>query len=400
MRPERLLPVLLLGAPFDEADLDGLAAPILGRVKADLGVELIPTDLSGLARTPLPALLLLTGGTEQAALAASAEFSGPLLVLAHGARNALPAAMEVVAALQARERQARLVHPDDVASEEILGSALSARDLAAALRGHRIGWIGGAAPWLIASSPDPATLEEKLGLEIRELPLQALRDRLPQDATAALPGKEVDLAPGARYMARRVLHALECLMDDEGLTALSIACFELLADEMTACWALAELASRGVPAGCEGDLTALVALIVAQALCGQQGFLANPADIDAKRGRVVLSHCTAPRSLLSGYRLRTHFESGLGLAIEGKLRPGPYTLVRFGGRALEHGFFIEGTVLEEQVGREDLCRTQALFKLPRGAAALMLRRPLGNHHVLVPGHHRPALEVFHELFLS
>jgi len=400
MTAERFLPVLLLGAPLRAAELDELAAPILDKARMTLGVDLVPTDLPDLARAPLPALLLLTGGAEHAALAAAAEFSGPLLVLAHGTHNALPAAMETVAALQASGRRARLVHLDDMASKVLLCTALAARDLGAALRRQRIGWIGGAAPWLVASCPDPAALEEKLGLEIREAPLQALRDRLPGDDVPEPQDEAVDLPPGARRMAGRVLHALERLMDDEGLTALSIACFELLADEMTACWALAELANRGVPAGCEGDLTALVALIVAQALSGHPGFLANPADIDAKRGRVVLAHCTAPCTLLSGYRLRTHFESGLGLAIEGKLRPGPYTLVRFGGRALEHGLFVEGTVLDERVGREDLCRTQALFKLPRGAATRMLQRPLGNHHVLVPGHHRPALEMFHELFLS
>jgi hypothetical protein len=32
---------------------------------------------------------------------------------------------------------------------------------------------------------------------------------------------------------------------------------------------------------------------------------------------MLVAHCTAPRSILSGYGLRSHFESGLGVAIAG-----------------------------------------------------------------------------------
>lgn len=144
----------------------------------------------------------------------------------------------------------------------------------------------------------------------------------------------------------------------------------------------------------------MVGLMCAQAITGGPGFLANPADIDPKGERVVLAHCTVPLSLAEGYRLRSHFESGMGLAVEGRLRKGPYTLVRFGGKGLEQGFFVEGSVLPEEVGREDLCRTQVAFKAPKGALRRLLREPLGNHHVLIPGHHRAVLEAFHRLVLA
>jgi len=61
---------------------------------------------------------------------------------------------------------------------------------------------------------------------------------------------------------------------------------------------------------------------------------------------------------------------------------------------------VEGNVLPECPGREELCRTQVVFKAPKGALRKLLDEPLGNHHVLIPGHHRPTLSTFHNLFLA
>ena len=201
-------------------------------------------------------------------------------------------------------------------------------------------------------------------------------------------------------MGPRVYSALKSLVEEHGLSAISIACFGLLKQGLTACWALSRLSDEGTPGGCEGDLPALLALLCAQALTGRPGFLANPSEIDPKRERLVLAHCTVPLSLTSDFRLRTHFESGIGLAIAGRLQPGPYTLVRFGDPDLAQGFFVEGSVLPEHPGREDLCRTQVVFKAPKGALQKLLREPLGNHHVLIPGQHRAVLSAFHKLFLA
>lgn len=163
---------------------------------------------------------------------------------------------------------------------------------------------------------------------------------------------------------------------------------------------LARLSSEGLPSGCEGDLPALLVVWMSQILTGLPGFLANPVEVDLKRERLLLAHCTVPFSLVENFQLRPHFESGLGLAVAGKVRPGPYTLLRLGGRRLEKAFVVEGTVLAEVPGREDLCRTQVWFKMPKGALEKLLREPLGNHHVLIPGHHRQVLELFYRAFLA
>jgi len=279
----------------------------------------------------------------------------------------------------------------------VLGQAVA---LARNLRGKVVGLIGEPSPWLVASSPSPDALAGKLGWTVRPFPLDAVLARLPREGATPIGGNGEGIGEGERTMASRVHAALAQLVEEEGLDALTIACFGLLPHRMTACWALACLSDAGIPGGCEGDLPALLALIVAQELTGGPGFLANPADLDLKRERLILAHCTAPLSLVASYRLRTHFESGLGLAVAGRVRPGPYTLVRFGGKGLEEGFFVEGSVLPEHPDREDLCRTQVAFKMSKGALARLLREPLGNHHVLIPGRHREVLAAFRDLFLS
>ncbi len=361
-------------------------------------VALAAAEVGAVAVEPAHVLLILSGGTEGEALSCAAGARGPIVVLSHPGHNSLPAALEVVARLRQDGRRVWLVHLG--ADDGVLPGLAQAIALARSLVGTRVGLVGDPSPWLVASSPPPPLFREKLGIEVIPIPLQSVIERLPEQGSGGVDGVGVGIGDEERGMAGRVHRALERLVKDEGLDALTIACFGLLPHRMTACWALACLCDAGVPAGCEGDLPALLALMVAQEITGGPGFLANPADVDFKRDTVTLAHCTVPLRLTRSHRLRTHFESGLGLAVAGVVKPGPYTLARFGGKRLDLGFFVEGTVLAEDVGREDLCRTQVRFKIPRGALERLLADPLGNHHVLVPGQHRAVLTEFRDLFLT
>ena len=396
---ELSLSVLALGSPLHGEDLSALFARVATAFRDRTGVVLMEEEEKAVAVEPLPAVLLLTGGTEGKLLAFAEKTPGPLLVLSHGAHNSLAAGLEAVARLRHEGRAVHLVHLGTEDAERKLATLARAARLARTLRGVRVGLIGGASPWLVASSSDPSVLKDKLGIEVIRFDLDEVLRRLP-DSAAPATGEGEGVGEKERAMGPRVYSALKSLVEEYGLSAISIACFGLLKHELTACWALSRLSDEGIPGGCEGDLPALLALLCAQALTGGPGFLANPSEIAPKRERLVLAHCTVPLSLTSDFRLRTHFESGIGLAIAGRLRPGPYTLVRFGGPALAQGFFVEGSVLPEHPGREDLCRTQVVFKAPKGALRKLLREPLGNHHVLIPGQHRAVLSAFHELFLA
>ena len=126
--------------------------------------------------------------------------------------------------------------------------------------------------------------------------------------------------------------------------------------------------------------------------------MGNVAHINSEDKEILLAHCTCSLSLAQDYGFRSHFESGLGVGIAAELPPGPMTLFRLGGRDLDQLFVVEGEV-EPHRPREGLCRTQVLLKLQTDPEQL-LQRPLGNHHVLVPGHHRAELEALFRHYLA
>ncbi len=394
---EAALPVLPLVSGF-HGEVEAHFPPVAEAFRAGTGVTLVRADPATVASQPAAVLLVLSGGTEEAALAVAEETRGPIVVLSHPAHNSLPAALEVAACLRQRGRVVRLIHLGGAASD--LPGIAGAVALARGLRGKRAGLVGDPSPWLVASSPPPSLLREKLGIEVVPIRLEEVLERMPARSSSPVEGAGQGIGDAERRMGAEVHTALRTIVQENSLTALSVACFGLLPHRMTACWALACLSDSGIPGGCEGDLPALLALMVAQELTGGPGFLANPADVDLKGETLTLAHCTVPLALTRAHLLRTHFESGLGLAVAGEVKPGPYTLVRFGGKDLDQGFFVEGRVLDERVGREDLCRTQVRFKMPRGAIERLLREPLGNHHVLVPGLWRNVLAAFHGLFLA
>lgn len=118
-------------------------------------------------------------------------------------------------------------------------------------------------------------------------------------------------------------------------------------------------------------------------LSGEPVFMANPARIDHRRQAVWLAHCTVARRLVTSYVLRSHFESGIGVAVAGELRSGQVTIARIGGPYL-NDLLVEAGTLVATGHEEDLCRTQAGVRCPPAVFSL-LGWPLGNHHVLAYG---------------
>ena len=90
--------------------------------------------------------------------------------------------------------------------------------------------------------------------------------------------------------ATRIYHALQVLVERHQLGAFTLRCFDLLSSVgNTGCLALASFNSDGIPASCEGDVPALLSMMICQALTGVTGFQANPAALMWKTAR-----CSSP----------------------------------------------------------------------------------------------------------
>jgi len=397
----RRFDVLAVGSPLhDAAALRQALEPSL-RALASLGGRAAAEAALGSA-DPL-VILVGTGGTEAEILrlhgARQAAAPGdPLLLVTHPAHNSLPAALEALARLRQDGARGRIVHlpgPDDAPALARLSAAVD--DLCAFRRLHRsrVGLVGAPSDWLVASVPDAAAVRRAWGPETVAVDLGGVLEAVgaaPDGRAEALAasfaaGAAATREPDAPALRRAAcaFSALADLAARERLDAVAVRCFDLVTRRGTSgCLALAELNDRGTVAACEGDLASAVAMLWVRELLGTASWMANPVHADPGSGLLRLAHCTIPRSLVAGFALRSHFESGKGVALAGRLPPGPVTLVRLGGRALEQAFVAEGHAVPA-TPREDLCRTQVDVTLAPGEVAELLARPLGNHLVLVPG---------------
>jgi L-fucose isomerase-like protein len=361
--------------------------------------------------------LMATGGTEGSLLELHARRQAlvpgePVLLLAHPGNNSLPASLEVLARLQQDGVRGRILYLrglDDERGFAALQSALHDVAVRTALHSARIGLVGAPSDWLVASSPDAAVVTDMWGPEVVPIPLSELESAMDSadggsvsagatslgtDAAETLEPSDDDLAA-----ASRVERGLRALVDTYELDALTLRCFDIVLSRGTSgCFALSELTDSGVISGCEGDLVSTIGLMWANLLTGEVPWMANPAELDEDANTLVLAHCTVPRTLVEGYRLRSHFESGLGIGIQGTLPLGPVTLLRIGGSMLDALWVAEGEVVSTG-DAENLCRTQVQVALSQGHVSELLSAPLGNHIVLVYGHHADRLATWWETML-
>ena len=126
--------------------------------------------------------------------------------------------------------------------------------------------------------------------------------------------------------------------------------------------------------------------------------MANPTMLDIEKGLITLAHCTIPRTMCTSYKLRSHFESGIGVAYQGNMYEDQYTLFRIGGKNLQE-MYTALTSYQNNGDSENLCRTQVALKFNDiNKAEQLLNRPLGNHHLVIRGDHEEKLLKYYSLF--
>lgn len=393
---------LVVASPLhDDRARDAIAAAYRRTLTASGGTPATGDDWAD----PAPLVyVILTGGTEQEvlrlrSLRAAALPGEPALLLAHPGHNSLPAALEILARIHQDGQPGRIIFlsgPSDESGLESLAAAVRATDAAAFLRRARIGVVGPPSDWLVASVPEPTAVRRLWGPILVGIPLDRVHERLAAGAPGrSWPGRPrtvVEPTPADLDRSAAIYEALREIAADHRLDALTIRCFDLVTtDRATGCLALARLSDEGIPAGCEGDVPSVLGLLWIHRLTGRPGWMANPARVDPAAGRLLLAHCTVPLDLVEGHALRSHFESGLGAAIQGELPAGDATLLRIGGAELDRLWIAEGTG-EAGPPEEGLCRTQLTVRVPPAAAAELLARPLGNHLLYAPGRWRSLLE--------
>ena len=342
---------------------------------------------------------IASGGSEQQFRELMKYIGGRrIYLLTSGKSNSLAASMEILAYIRSMGGKGEIIHGDADELSRELGNVLKAESALAAFRKMKLGQVGPSSDWLIASDMDRTALKDKLGISICDVPMDELLAEYEKHSykedqwTELLKNQDFDKEEVER--ALWVYGALDRISETYGLSGLSVRCFDLLTSiKTTGCLGLAVLNARGIFGGCEGDMPALVSMAILGEISGKPVFMCNPSQINTKSSEMVFAHCTLPLNMPYKFRLDTHFESDIGVAIAGAISEGDATIFKVSndlGR-----YYASKITIEENLNDPDLCRSQIRIKLPD--CRYFLEEPIQNHHLICSGDETKSLEKFFKL---
>lgn len=380
----------------DEQAVSAVTREFLDSLHVDY--DLKGADYTSYGQHTLDLIYVRTGGTEgifRRLLPQLQQLSSrPFYLLTSGKSNSLAASMEILSYLRQNGFLGEIIHgtADYISTRiRLLAKVGVAKEQ---LRNCRLGIVGQPSDWLISSHANEAIVKEKLGIELISVPMRELMNII--KTTPLLTGGQIPCEQAvirqALPGAEQIYQSLKTLVSRNNLQGFTLRCFDLLtAVHNTGCLALAKLNAEGIVAGCEGDVPTMLSMTIIQALTGFSGFQANPSRINPETGEMLFAHCTIPLNMVERYEFDTHFESGIGVGIRGYMQEGPVTIFKVSGDLSRH-FIAEGTLVRNQA-EADLCRTQQIIVLnDKSQTNYFLREPIGNHHVIVAGHHQELLE--------
>ena len=327
----------------------------------------------------------------------------PITLLADGLYNSLASALEIAAWIRTKNLQVNIIHgPIPDMAEQVLyhHKAFATKR---ALKGKRIGIIGTPSPHLIASHVDYLLASQRWGITFIDIPIEEVYKRFYQITNDEI-GVEASLfatnakacqetSPDDLLKAMRLHKAVKMLCEQEHLDAITLSNSSFIKQlKVSGCVTASLLNDEGIPTGSEGDLQAIITLLMAYILTGQPSFMGNPAFIDKKQNELILTNCSIPTKMTYDYIIRSHFETQTGIGIQGLMHEGDVTLFKCGGECLDEYYVAEG-YLTENTNYLTHCRTQVKIKLNK-PVSYFFHNPLGHHHILLQGRHEKTIKEF------
>ena len=347
-------------------------------------------------------VLIGSGGTENLFLKQFKDKEEPIVILSTSRNNSLPAALEIKTYLENKNKLCFLLSGEEKHIASMLKHIATIISAYHNLKDNRLGVIGGASSWLIASPIDAKTIYTNFKIHVVKIKMSELDELIEETEKEMLDKKEVPHANELinKYKDKEVIHqalviyvALKKLVRKYELKGLTIKCFDLLKKyKNTACLALALLNEEGITAGCEGDIFSLLTMHVVQALTGRSAFMANPSKFNYEDHSILLAHCTVPLNMTSSYSLTTHFESGLGIGVRGEMPEGRVTICKIAPDYTLDNCVCLPASIKENPNLEGYCRTQIVVSLDEDGLLELLKSSFGNHLIVSYG------EVYQDFF--
>lgn len=312
-----------------------------------------------------------------------------------------------------------LCPPQDPAVIAQLRPLAKAGQVRRLLRQARLGVIGEHPPGMDTCHLDAPRLKEKLGIEVRQIPLpeafsrarQQPRERIQavrQELDQHLPNLS-NLDQTALNGSLSVYAALRQIAEEERLDGLAVRCWPEFFTELgcAACGAMSMLTDDigrgpGLPCSCEADINGTVTQLILQWLADAPAFGSDLVAMDFEQDTSVFWHCgLAPLSFADPSfqpRGALHSNRKLPLVMEFPLKPGIVTLARLNQSTGE---------LRMVQGRGEMLAhppafsgTSGVLRFERPARQIfdvLMSEGLEHHLSLVYGDHLAALQAFTRL---
>ncbi|MBQ3669406.1 MAG: hypothetical protein II920_09310, partial [Clostridia bacterium] len=309
----------------------------ISRLQDEMGEVLKQLDLREYLEADFALIYVASGGSEGYFLEIFEQIKHRhCYILTSGDSNSLAASMEILSFLNKHGGSGEILHGDIGEVAARITAIRRAHEALKNLRGKRLGCIGTPSDWLIASDYDADAVMKKLGLGFVSIGMDELLSEIARhtyadnEYTELLKRKDFDKTDVEKALC--VYGAFQRIVERYDLAGVSVRCFDLLDSvHTTGCLGLSILNNLGVYGGCEGDMPALLSMAVMGSVTGEKLFMCNPSRFDTKEGSAVFAHCTVPTDMLSSFKLNTHFESGIGVAVQGKLPEGDCTIFKCEG---------------------------------------------------------------------
>lgn len=349
-----------------------------------------------IAKDGMNVFFIETGGTEEEFREIYKDYKEPYYLLATNANNSLPASLEIASFLSKNNKRFVLIHGtpieihDELTSlnENKRSSQYSLNKDFKLLENKRYGVIGKPSNWLISSDVDYKKAKEKFGLELVDIEFEEFKNEIDnaKDIVSDVTFDHLLNEKVSREVldgALKIYSALRNIIVKHDLDGITVRCFDLLGTyHNTSCLALAMLNKDGYIAACEGDIPAMLTMAVVREAFHKSSFQVNPSYVNVKDRYGYFAHCTLPLDMCLDYKFDTHFESGLGIGIVGRLNLGKVTIFKVGSSLDE--FECYSGKISANLHKNNLCRTQVKVEFDEDISSL-LSSPLGNHLLIVIG---------------
>jgi L-fucose isomerase-like protein len=355
-------------------------------------------------------VIVWSGGTDRMIYRIGRELRKPILVYAHPAHNSLASVREAIAALRNDGIEISVSYGELGQVSDFVSPFLGALRASVLLTRSRFAQVGEQEPWILISR-GPEMLRRRLGLEMIKIRWEEMFELgLRADGRAVMEkvvelkslfGK-VDRRDDDLEKAVRIYFGLKDIVRKYSISSAAVEARDML-DPSLRDWGpylgVSLLSDDGIPSDYEGEHDAIITKLIVYYMTGRASFMANMTRIDSPKNAVVFSHCTVPISMIDPKAsvLLSYYETDRTVAIRGRLKEGEkVTFVRIGGRDLDKILFGTGTIVNGDLGRKDLCRTQIEVRVD-GRARDLIEKALGNHIVIVYGDLREHLRYFSKI---